>query len=147
MNRTQKRAWFGFATSILCITILVWGATRIPAVTTIGRVLAYWPFAAFLLLLIVMFFVMRKKQSLAEVASDERDNIIRTRAVRASLISLLVMLPALAILMVWLSNDECMVNAAIMPEFSVLILLIVMAIYSITTLIQYGRGSKEGYNE
>ncbi len=147
MNRSQKGAWFGFATSVLCITVLVWGATRIPAVMTIGRILVYWPFAAFLLLLIVMFFVMRKKQSPSEVASDERDNIIRTMAVRASLISLLVMFPALACFMVLASNDEGMVKAFIMPELSVLILLIAMAVYSITTLVQYGRGAKEEHNE
>ena len=147
MNRTQKGAWFGFVTSILCITILVWGAIRIPTVTTIGRTLAYWPIAAFLLLLTIMFFVIRTKQSPTEVVSDERDNLIRTRAVRASLISLLVMLPALAVLMVWLSNDECMVNAFITIPFSVLILLIAMAVYSITTLVQYGRGAKEEHNE
>lgn len=143
MNRTQKGAWFGLATSLLCITILVWGAIRIPNVTIRGRILMYWPIAAFLLLLTIMFFVIRKKQSPTEVASDERDNMIRTRAVRASLISLLVMFPALACFMVLASNDEGMVNAFIMPGLSVLILLIAMAVYSITTLVQYGRGGKD----
>jgi hypothetical protein len=57
------------------------------------------------------------------------------------------MLPALAVLMVWLSNDECMVNAFITIPFSVLILLIAMAVYSITTLVLYGRGAKEEHNE
>jgi quinol-cytochrome oxidoreductase complex cytochrome b subunit len=94
-----------------------------------------------------MFFVMRKKQSPAEVASDERDNMVRTKAVQASLISLLVMFPALAYFMVLASNDEGMVNAFITIPFSVLILLIAMAVYSITTLVQYGIGTKEEHNE
>ena len=137
MNRTQKCACFGFVTSILCITVLVWGATRIPAVTTIGRTLALWPIAASFLLLAIMFFVIRKKQSPQEVAFDERDKIIQTKAISASFLSVLVMLPTLACIMVMASDDEGMIRVFMMPGISLLILFIAMAVYSIATLVQY----------
>lgn len=138
MNRTQKAAWFGLAAPCFCIGVWFWCATQVPGIKNL-RALPFLIIAVFLLFLTIMFFVMRRKQSAGEVAADERDNMIRAKAVKISFVSVLVMLPVLAVFAVWMSNDEWMVNVFIVPEFTILILFMSMVVYSVAMLVQYGR--------
>ncbi len=143
MNRTLKGAWFGL--TVPCVSL---GWYFCVSLLTNSKLLTYVPIVIFLLIVpVVMFIVLRKKQSPAEVVSDERDNMIKSKAVLASFMSVLVMLVVLIVVMILAADCEGMVNAFITIPFSVLILLIAIAVYSLATLIQYGRGPKEGHNE
>lgn len=140
MNRTQKAAWFGLVVPcfpvawFLCVGIL-----------TNRALLMALPMVIFLLIApVVMFFVIGKKQSPAEVASDERDYMIRTKALLAGFISVFIMLIFLCSVMILAANDEAMVNAYMSIPLSVLIFLISIAVYSVAILVQYGKGGQDG---
>jgi hypothetical protein len=144
MNRTQKGAWFGLV--VPCFPV-VWyicvGTLTHNLQLKLSIQLTFMPILVFLLLFpVVMFFVIGKKQSPAEVASDERDYMIRAKALLAGYISVLAMLVVLCTIMVLASNDELMVPALSVIPFSLLIFLISIAVYSIAILVQYGREGK-----
>lgn len=138
MNRTQKAAWFGLV--VPCFPI-AWSLCV--GILTNSVLLMVLPMVIFLLIApVVMFFVIGKKQSPAEVASDERDYMIRTKALLAGFISVFIMLIFLCSVMILTANDEAMVNAYMSIPLSVLIFLISIAVYSAATLLQYGKGGQ-----
>ena len=140
MNRTQKGAWFGLV--VPCFPV-VWFVCA--GILTNRLLPTLLPVVAFLVLApITMFFVMRKKQSPAEVASDERDYMIRTKALLAGFVTVFVMLIVLCTVMVLASNEEAMVAAHMSIPLSVLAFLISIAVYSIAILVQYGKGTSNG---
>lgn len=106
-----------------------------------NRAWYFFPIAVFLLFLTVMLFVMRRRQSACEVAADERDKLIRSRAVAVTLMYLILMLCAQASFLYLISNEECMVSATITIPLALLILLMALAVFSIATLVQYGLSS------
>ena len=144
MNRTQKGAWFGLAAPCFCIGVWFWIASQIPGPNFIWTVL-FFPIATSAMFLALMFIVIRKTHRLGEVATDERDKLIRGKALLASFVWLLLMLPGLAGIMVGLSDDEGMVNAFMMIPLSVLILFITLGIYSAAMLVQYKVGGVKTY--
>ena len=87
-----------------------------------------------------MLIAINKKQSPDEIASDERDKMIKAKAVMASYISAWIMLAVVIAIMMLASNEECMVEAILLVPLSVLMFIISVAVYSISTLIQYGKG-------
>ena len=140
MNRTQKSAWFGLV--VPCFPFVWYFCV---ATLTQNLLLTVIPVVVFLLIApVVMFVIIGKKQGLAEVASDERDCMIRSKALLAGFISLLIMLVIMCSVMILASNDETLVNAYMSIPLSVLTYLIAIAAYSAAILIQYGRGGKDG---
>jgi hypothetical protein len=138
MNRTQKSAWFGVI--VPCFPI-AWFLCA--GILTNSLLLYLMPVVVFLILApAVMFIVLGKKQSPTEVATDERDYMIRTKAMLAGFISVFVMLAVMCSTMILLSNDKTMVDAYMTIPFSVLIFIISIAVYSIAILVQYGREVK-----
>jgi len=140
MNRTQKSAWFGlvvptFPVIWFMITGIFWNNTLLIIIPIVG----------FLLLVpVVMLVVLGKKQSPAEVASDERDYMIRSKAMLAGFISVFVMLIFLCSVMILASNDKTLVSAYMSVPLSVLTFLVAIAVYSAAILIQYGKGGVNG---
>ena len=136
MNRTQKSAWFGLVVPVFPV---VW--CFCVGMLTNNLLLTLVPMIIFLMLApVIMFFVIGKKQSPAEVATDERDNIIRSKALLAGFISVFVMLIVLCSVMISASNEYCMVNAYMSVPLSVLTFLVAVAVYSAAILVQYGKG-------
>ena len=91
-----------------------------------------------------MFVVIGKKQSPDEVASDERDYMIRSKALLAGFVSVFVMLIFMCSVLINAANDELLVNAYISIPLSVLTFIVSVAVYSAAILVQYGRGGKDG---
>jgi hypothetical protein len=140
MNRTQKSAWFGLV--VPCFPV---GWYFCVATLTQNLLLTIVPIVVFLLIVpVAMYVLIGKKQGLAEVASDERDCMIRSKALLAGFISVFVMLVIMCSVMILASNDAGWVNAYISIPLSVLTFLIAIAAYSAAILIQYGRGGKDG---
>lgn len=140
MNRTQKSAWFGLV--VPCFPV-VWFLSV--GITTQNELLMLVPIVVFLLLApVVMFLVIGKKQRPDEVMVDERDYIIRSKALLAGFISVFVMLVVSSILMHLAADDRGMVEVDIMLPLTILIFILAIAVYSAAILIQYGRGGKDG---
>ena len=87
-------------------------------------------------------FIFRK-QSPAEVAFDERDNLIKKKAVRVSFVSLLILLFAASIVPSIIVGDWGSIPASLLPIINFNVFLIAMLIYSIAVLVQYGRSKGE----
>jgi len=139
MNRTQKGAWFGLVSA--CFPVAWCFSVGIFSNSVLLTIL---PMAFFLLIVpVVMLIAVNKKQSPSEIAIDERDNMIKAKAVMASFISVWIMLVIMISVMVLASNEKGMVNAYMAIPLSVLIFVISVAVYSISTLMQYGRGGRD----
>jgi len=99
-------------------------------------------------LLVILFFtivsvvLLRIKQSRAEVDFDERDNAIKKNAVMVSFISLWALLIAASIIPTLIVGDEGAIPVFFLPIINFGVFLIIMIIYSVAILVQYGRGAK-----
>jgi hypothetical protein len=139
MNRTQKGALF---TSGIALLLLVLGVVVIPVQTlTSVKVFRIW------LWIISLFFIisvvwLRFKQSRAEVNFDERDNAIKKNAVLVAFISLWALLIAASFIPTLIVGDEGAIPVCFLPVINIAVFLIVMLVYSVAILVQYGRGTK-----
>ncbi len=147
MNRTQKGAWFTFGVSILLLTfgLIIFTQMFTPGATSITLV-RIW-------LLVILFFMgisavlLRIKQSRAEVDFDERDNSIKKNAVLVSFVSLWVLLFAASIIPGFVAGDAGSIPVCLLPIINFGVFLIVMLVYSVAILVQYGWRIKEKNHE
>ena len=146
MNKTQKNAWFSLA--IFSLSIALAGhnfycefvAEKLPD-SFLGR---HWSAFAFFAIFIPAMILLRKKQSPAEVDSDERDALIRNKALLASYTSIWILF-TISILILWLAVGPNGTMAVwIFPLIILDVFFIAMIIYSIAILVQYGRGGEDG---
>jgi uncharacterized membrane-anchored protein len=144
MNKTQKGAWFNLVGTLLCfalgiyIVVEVFILRRLPE--GFGR---FWGLLAFWLVTGIAIIFIQKKQSPAEVDSDERDNLIKKRAVLASFVSVWILLFASSIIPRFIVGPNGSIPVWILPIINLCVLLIVMLIYSAALLIQYSRGGQK----
>lgn len=147
MNRTQKGAWFTFGVAILLLTfgLIIFTQMFADGAASIALV-RIW-------LLVILFFMgisavlLRIKQSRAEVDFDERDNSIKKNAVLVSFISLWVLLFTASIIPSFVAGDEGSIPVCLLPIINLGVFLIVMLVYSVAILVQYGWGIKEKNHE
>lgn len=143
MNKTQKGAWYAIVTSLL---VLAMGASITVEIVVMGRVPEglgrfFW-LPAFLLITGIAIYFMRRKQSPAEVDSDERDDLIKKRAMLAAFVSVWVLLLALSVIPRLIVGQDGSVPIWLLPIMNVGVFYIVFLIYSVAVLIQYGRSCK-----
>ena len=139
MNRTQKGALF---TSGISLLLLALGIVVIPVQTvTSVEVLRIWVWVISLFI-IISIVLLRIKQSRTEVDFDERDNAIKKNAVLVAFISLWVLLIAASFIPNLIVGDDGAIPVCFLPVINITIFLIVMLIYSVAILVQYGRGVK-----
>ena len=145
MNKTQKGAWFTLVMGLLCFAIIIYTVVKIFILKSLpegfGR---FWPLAAFCLLIGTTIFFMRKKQSPVEVESDERDNLIKKRAVLVSFVSVWILLAAVCIVPPFIVGRDGSIPVWILSFINVGVLLITLLVYNVTVLVQYGWGGKDG---
>ncbi len=138
MNRTQKYAWFGLI--VTCFPVL-WFLCIGTLTNNLMATLV--PIFVFLFAIpLALYFAIWKWNSKLDVVSDERDNMIKSKAVMASYISVWVMLALLTAAMKLASNYKGMAEVDIMIPAFMLIFVISIAVYSAAILIQYGRGGQ-----
>ncbi len=141
MNKTQKGAWFNLLGSLLTILtfgivgFMLFGVNKFPNKTLMLAVLA-----VFFLLAGATIYYVRKKQSPEEPESDERDKLIQRNAVIAAFVSVWVLL-----FIANISLQLCFGAAGLIPVWSlaiinVAILYVVLGVYSVAVLVQYGKG-------
>ena len=146
MNKTQKSSWFSLIMTVLLIAFGVIitsdliGSTRMP-----GRLLKFWMFLI-PCYMCISFFFLRKKQSPAEVESDERDSLIKKRAVLACFISVCISLFVAGIIPQVILGEGGTIPVSMLPIINFGIFLIAFLVYSIAVLVQYGLGVNDGEN-
>ena len=143
MNRTQKGTLCTLIGSLFLILFGILLFTEIVILknlfTSLHRFIALLLFSS----MVPLFIFMRKKQSLAEVESDERDNLIIKRAILVSFVSVWIMLAAVCIIPRFIVGYTGSIAVWVLSLINFAIFLIAMFIYSAAVLIQYGRGGKE----
>lgn len=142
MNKTQKVAWFCLTLTMLLLifSVIVYGgiiAVGKPTRITSGL------FYILGLIIALCFRILWKKQSPVEVDLDERDQLIKRRAVFACYISLWALLIAACTIPWFIVGPEGSIPVCVLPATLFGVFIIVMLVYSVAVLVQYGwRGEK-----
>jgi uncharacterized membrane-anchored protein len=152
MNKTQKGA---MAVLVITIVLLIFSIT-IPVAWFNERIaLRILPLAFLALAYIAMglsVIFLRRKQSPSEVDYDERDITIKRKAIFASYITLWILV-FIACTIPPIINDWrgiapaitiSTISVSVLPIALFLMFIIVMLVYSLTILVQYGWGDKNG---
>jgi hypothetical protein len=145
MNKTQKVAWFNLVGILVFLAISIYIAIKIFVFRKLpvgfGTI---WPLAAFYLLIPIIIIIMRKKQSPKEVDLDERDNLIKRRAVSASFVSVWILLFAESVVPQLIVGPEGFVPAWVLPIINLGVLFGAMLVYCVAVIVQYGWRDKDG---
>jgi magnesium-transporting ATPase (P-type) len=147
MNRVQKGA---LCTLIVSLFLILFGILLFTEIVILKNLFtSLHRFIALLLFsfMVPLFIFLRKKQSLVEVESDERDNLIIKRAILFSFVSVWIMLAAVCIIPRFIVGYTGAIPVWALSLINFAILLIAMFIYSAAVLIQYGWGIKEKNHE
>ncbi len=88
----------------------------------------------------VTFVDWKRKPS--NVDFDERDNSVRKNAVLVSVVSLWILLFASSIIPSFVAGDEGSIQVCLLPIINLGVFVVVMLIYSLAVLVQYGRRAK-----
>ncbi len=148
MNKTQKESWYAISISLLSFALGIYMIVEIAVLRRLpegfGRF--FW-LPAFLLITGIAIFFIRKKQSPAEVDSDERDNLIKKRAVLAAFVSVWIILSAVSIVPRFIVGPDGSVPIWLLPIINIGVFYIVLLVYSVAVLVQYGWRIKEKNHE
>ena len=144
MNKTQKSAWFCLATFLLGVAIIAYALMKIFLLKTLPEGFARFvlPLAYFVFIVAAVLF-MRKKQSPAEVDSDERDNVIKGKAVKISFVCGWILLAFISLFLELFAGAGGTIPVWLWTIINVSVFMAVMLIYNVAILIQYGR-NKDG---
>jgi len=145
MNKTQKGAWFTLGVAVL---LLVFGAIVFEAMFAPGPRAAGTGLVKVWIWFILVFLaggaaLVHWKRGPSNVDFDERDNSIKKNAVLAAFVSLWFLLFTASIIPSFVAGDEGAIPVCLLPIVNVGVFLVVMLIYSVAILIQYGHGGKD----
>ena len=144
MNRTQKGAWFTLGVAILLIAFSIFIiADMLTAGVRSKQFINIWSLLIIAFMAISALF-LRRKQSPAEVDFDERDNLIKAKAVLIGFVSVWILLIAASLIPQFVVGDGGSIPACLLPIINLGVFLIVMPIYSAAVLVQYGWKGKDG---
>lgn len=148
MNKTQKGA-----TAVLIIaTLLLLFIISVPLILfSNSLIVEISPLFFFVLTFLVMglsVILLRKKQSPSEVDYDERDILIKQKAIFASYITLWILVSIICIVPGIFIDRTAIATywPNILPIELFLMYIIVKLVYALTILVQYG-WKKESNNE
>jgi threonine/homoserine/homoserine lactone efflux protein len=148
MNRTQKVAWFNLVGILVLLAISIYTAIALFVLRKPPVVFSsIWPIAVLYLLIPISIIFVRKKQSPKEVDADERDNLIKRRAVVVSFVSVWILLFAASIIPQLIVGQEGLVPAWLLPIINLGVLFGAMLVYCAAVIVQYGWGGKGEKNE
>jgi hypothetical protein len=143
MNKTQKTAWFNLAAVLLCIAIHIWVIVRLLILRGVPEGLErFWPLVVFCIFAAISIILLRRRQSPAEVDSDERDRLIKYRAVVACFVSVWVLLAAATLIPRFVVGIKGSIPVWLLAFINLGVLLIAMLVHSIAVLVQYGKPNK-----
>lgn len=144
MNKTQKGAWYCLAMFLLSLAIILYVSIKIFLLKSLPDCLLDKSLWAVLYFIIVVtpFVLMRKKQSPAEVDFDERDTVIKRNAVLVAFVSVWILLAAASLIPQFILGKDGTIPVWLLSIINFAVFFIVLLIYTIAVLIQYGRGGQ-----
>ncbi len=146
MNKTQKSA-------IFCLVVfLIWAVVMAYPLISIFILKSwpesffsrFWSMIAYFVFITTSIIFLRKKQSPNEPDFDERDDLIKKRAVLASFVSVWILLAAATAIPQFVIGIEGTIPVWLLTFINLGVLLGAMLVYSVAILVQYGRGGKDG---
>ena len=150
MNKTQKSALFSLVYILLLIIFSVHSTKIILDVFSPEgcpnalKIVLFWAFLIFGFMVLSAFLLYRKKQSSAEVESDERDGLIKKRAVLVCFISVWILLISSYAVLWHIVGLDGSIPICILPLIYLGVFFAAMLVYNVTVLVQYGWGGKDG---
>lgn len=143
MNKTQKTAVFSLVMFLFCAVVITYAFLTMFVITP--KISPIWTlFVPFGIILVTSIFWVRKKQSPTEVDLDERDNLIKKRAVIVSFVSVWILLAIESVIPTIILGDKGSSPVSMLTIINVSVLIIAMMVYSIAVLVQYSWGGKDG---
>jgi len=140
MNRTQKAAWFCLTMSALLLAVVV----TIAVVAKMPRTLSWFWFLLTYGIMGLSLVFLRKRQSPVEVDLDERDKLIKKRAMLTCYFSIWGFFIATCTIPWLIVGPEGSIPVCVLPVILLGVFIIVMLVYSVAVLVQYGwRGKGE----
>ena len=150
MNKTQKSALFSLVNLVLLIIFSVHSTKIIRDVFSLeGRhnlkiFMLLWAFLIFGFMGLLAFLLYRKKQSTAEVESDERDDLIKKRAVLVCFISVWILLITSYAILWHIVGVGGSIPLCILPLIYLGVFFAAILVYNVAVLVQYSWGGKNG---
>ena len=152
MNKTQKSAWYFFLTSVgvilfqICCIKPMYDIFFGASINRCRNVLAVSVLLLFFLgfMVVSALVIYRSKQSPTEIESDERDDLIKKRALLVSFVSVWILLAA-SYLVLWITLGlNASVPVYVLPLFCMEIGVFVLIVFNLAVLVQYYIGGKDG---
>ncbi len=146
MNKTQKSAIFSLVAFLFAAGVMAYPFISIFILKTwpTGFLAKYWSVIVFIAVAVASVAFLRKKQSAAEPDFDERDELIKKRAVLVSFISVWPLLIAATVIPRFILGETGLIPVYLLPFINLGIFIIAMLVYSVAILVQYGRGGRDG---
>jgi len=145
MNKTQKEAIVNLICMLFNLGIFIYLFVSLFVIKRFpGGFDFFCVLAAASLIVIGGFVYIRRKQSPAEVDSDERDGLIKKRAVTVSFVSSGLLLAAASVIPRFVVGMDGMVPVWLLPFINITVFLLAMVVYCVAVLVQYGWGGKSG---
>jgi len=150
MNKTQKGAWFSLINFILLIIFSVHSVKIIRGIFSPEgypnalKVVLFWAFIIFGFMGLSAFLLYRKKQSPAEVKSDERDNLIQKRAALVCFVLVWFLLIISYVILWHIVGLDGSIPLYILPFIYLGVFFTAILVFNVAVLVQYGRGGKDG---
>ena len=145
MNKTQKEAIVNLICMLFNIGIVIYLYISLFVIKRLpGGFDLFCVLIAAILLIVGAFVYIRRKQSPAEVDSDERDGLIKKRAVMVSFVSGWILLAAASVIPRFVVGMDGMVPVWFLPFINITVFLLAMVVYCVAVLVQYIYGGKSG---
>jgi len=144
MNKTQKGAWYGLTCLTILLGLAVWWTVQLFVMKERpGWVSRYIAMLGYLAVLAGGWW-LRKKQSKHEPDADERDKTIKKKALVAATISLGLIVASLLLYMYIAFGPDYSIPVWALAILSFGIGYLVLVVYSVAVLFQYGWGGDNG---
>ncbi len=147
MNSTQKTAWIFIVSFLFTVVGVVYVGSilyfrRLPP-RPLGQIAVAAVTCAAVGFLVLIVFFLAKRQSRVEPEADERDHLIRGKALTISSVCSSLLL-AVVLLILGLTLGQ----TGSIPVYLVTLILwgifqVALLIYALVVLVQYGRGGKD----
>ena len=143
MNNTQKSAWFNLVTFALFLAVSMYVVIERVFMARKARLLGPVHMLIALIMGITLFILVRKKQSRLEVPLDERDKLIRKKALIISYFTVWILLIASFIISCLVVGLKGSIPIGALGIILYFVFIISTLVYLATTLIQYGWGGNK----
>jgi hypothetical protein len=142
MNRIQKIAWYQLV--VIIAGLVITGAAVAVVVHTKGGEYVHFGLIPLLLLAFVHFDRVFFPLKAGQIAFDERDDMIRKKAVRVAYTVFWVAFILGCIVPYLILGPKSSISVGILPLMVFCAAIIIRIVWSVAVLVQYGRGGKDG---